>query len=116
MLLTSIVLGGYTGYYVGEVTPYLKPWGEIFLNLIFTTIVPLIFFSIASTIARLGSVGKLSRIIFYTTLIFLFTGLIAAIYALLIVTIFPPCFYGICFIWPEKCKALNYSGLIFFCL
>lgn len=43
ILMSSILLGGFTGYYFGSITPYLKPFGEIFLNLIFTAIVPLIF-------------------------------------------------------------------------
>jgi Na+/H+-dicarboxylate symporter len=90
VLITSILLGGVFGYYFGAFVPYLKPLGEIFLNLIFTAIVPLIFFSITSAIAKLGSASKLSKIIFYMVLIFLFTGIVAAIYSLAVVTLFPP--------------------------
>ncbi|KTD05953.1 sodium:dicarboxylate symporter protein [Legionella gratiana] len=90
ILISAIVLGGFTGYFFGKITPYLKPLGEIFLNLIFTTIVPLIFFSVSSAIARISVMGKLSRIAFYMTIIFLFTGVIAALYALFIVSFFPP--------------------------
>jgi Na+/H+-dicarboxylate symporter len=90
ILIASILLGGLTGYYFSQIAPYLKPLGEIFLNLLFTAIVPLIFFSVASAIARIGSVGKLGKIIFYMAVIFLFTGIVAAIYALFIVKIFPP--------------------------
>lgn len=42
-LIAAILLGGLTGSFWGSITPYLKPFGEIFLNLIFTAIVPLIF-------------------------------------------------------------------------
>ena len=90
LLILSIMLGGLTGCYFGSITPYLKPFGEIFLNLIFTAIVPLIFFSIASAIARLGSMNKLGKIVFYMAIVFLFTGIIAAIYSLFVVTLFPP--------------------------
>ncbi len=90
ILIASILLGGLTGSYFGALTPYLKPFGEIFLNLIFTAIVPLIFFSISAAITRLGSLGKLGKIIFYMTVVFLFTGISAAIYSLFIVTLFPP--------------------------
>ncbi|USQ14153.1 dicarboxylate/amino acid:cation symporter [Legionella lytica] len=90
ILMASILLGGLTGYYFGSITPYLKPFGEIFLNLIFTAIVPLIFFSVTSAIARLGSMGKLGKIIFNMAIVFLFTSLIAAIYALFIVKMFSP--------------------------
>lgn len=90
ILLTSIILGGATGYYCSALVPYLKPLGEIFLNLIFTTIVPLIFFNITAAIARLGSAGKLGKIMSYMLLTFLFTSIIAAIYSLIVVCIFPP--------------------------
>ncbi|WP_419420492.1 dicarboxylate/amino acid:cation symporter [Legionella sp. D16C41] len=90
ILIMSIVFGGITGYYFGEYTSYLKPIGEIFLNLIFTAIVPLIFFSISSAISRSGAAGKLSKIIFYMAIVFIFTSLIAALYTLFIVKMFPP--------------------------
>jgi Na+/H+-dicarboxylate symporter len=90
ILITSIVLGGFTGYFFGEITPYLKPLGEIFLNLIFVAIVPLIFFSITSAITRVSSITKLGKIIFYMALVFLFTGTVAALYSLGVVRLFPP--------------------------
>lgn len=89
ILIVSILLGGLTGSYFGSITPYLKPFGEIFLNLIFTAIVPLIFFSLSAAIARRDSAGKLGKIIFNMTLVFLFTGIVAAVYSLLIVKLFP---------------------------
>ncbi|KTC86670.1 dicarboxylate/amino acid:cation symporter [Legionella brunensis] len=90
LLLSSIILGGLAGYFFQEEAKILKPFGDIFLNLIFTVIVPLIFFSITSAIAKSGSLGKLGRIMFYMAAVFLLTGLIAALYALFIVKIFPP--------------------------
>ncbi|CAM2746118.1 sodium:dicarboxylate symporter protein [Legionella steigerwaltii] len=90
ILITAILLGGLTGYFFGPITLYLKPFGEIFLNLIFTAIVPLIFFSVTAAITRVGSIGKLSKIAFYMAVIFLFTGIVAAVYSLFIVSIFPP--------------------------
>lgn len=90
ILISSIFLGGLTGYFSGQHTLYLKPLGEIFLNLIYTAIVPLIFFSVASAIAKQDSLNTLGKIIFYMALVFLFTGTIAAIYTIFIVTYFPP--------------------------
>ncbi|KTC87525.1 sodium:dicarboxylate symporter protein [Legionella drozanskii LLAP-1] len=90
ILISSIILGGLAGHILGPNTQYLKPFGEIFLNLIFTAIVPLIFFSVSSAIARTGALGKLGKIILSMTVVFLFTGIIAAVYALLIVKLFPP--------------------------
>ena len=89
MLIASILLGGLIGYLWGHDAACLKPLGDIFINLIFTAIVPLIFFSVASAIARTGSLKKLGKIFFYMTMVFVFTGLIAAISTLIIVKIFP---------------------------
>lgn len=90
ILLSSILIGGLTGYLLGPQSQYLKPLGDIFINLIFTTIVPLIFFSISSAIARNGTVGKLGKIMFYMNLVFLATSLLAALYTLGVVLLFPP--------------------------
>jgi Na+/H+-dicarboxylate symporter len=89
ILISSIGLGGLIGHLFPLSKIWLKPFGDIFINLIFTTMVPLIFFSVSSAIARAGSFNKLGRIMFYMMLVFLFTGLVAAIYTLFIVKIFP---------------------------
>lgn len=90
ILIASIVLGGLVGHFFDKSIFYLKPIGAIFLNLLFIAIVPLIFFSIAAVIARTSSLAKLGSIIFYMSLVFVLTGLVAAIYALVIVKLFPP--------------------------
>lgn len=90
LLLSSVLLGGLTGYFFPKNAGQLKPFGELFLNLILTAIVPLIFFSIASAIAKAGSLGKLGRISFTMFYVFLFTGIVAAIYAIIVVKVFPP--------------------------
>lgn len=90
MLILSIVMGGATGYFFKGSSHYLKPFGDIFLNLIFTTMVPLVFFSISSAIARSASIGQLSRIFSSMSLVFILTSIIAASLAIVIVIIFPP--------------------------
>ena len=90
LLVSSILLGGLYGYLFNTKTLCLKPLGDIFINLIFTTIVPLIFFSISSAIARTGSLGSLGKIMSAMSIVFIFTGIVAAIYALFVVSIFPP--------------------------
>ncbi len=90
LLIASILLGGLVGCFLPQYAQPLKPLGDIFLNLIFTAIVPLIFFSVASAIARAGSLQKLGKIIFYMAIVFVFTGLIAAFFALTAVVLFPP--------------------------
>jgi len=64
ILIASILLGGLAGSLLGQDAQRLKPLRDIFLNLIFTTIVPLIFFSVSSAIARAGkTITNILRII-----------------------------------------------------
>lgn len=90
LLLLSIITGGLTGHWLGKDAIHLKPFGDIFLNLIFTVIVPLIFFSIASSVARMEKAKQLWQIISAMLLIFIITSSIAAIYMILVVKLFPP--------------------------
>ncbi|KTD49459.1 proton/sodium-glutamate symport protein [Legionella rubrilucens] len=90
LLLLSIVGGGAAGYWFPQEVKCLKPLGDIFLNLIFTVIVPLIFFSVSSAIAKAGSLNKLGKIMGSMAVVFVLTGFIAALYALLVVKLFPP--------------------------
>lgn len=90
VLVCSISLGGLVGYLFPQQALHLKPLGDIFINLIFTMIVPLIFFSVSSAIARVGSGERLGRMMMYMMIVFIFTGLIAALLAILMVSVFPP--------------------------
>ncbi|MEI6806220.1 MAG: dicarboxylate/amino acid:cation symporter [Myxococcaceae bacterium] len=90
ILILSVFLGGFTGHIFGESVRCLKPLGDIFLNLIFTAIVPLVFFSVSSAIARAGVLGKLTKILSSMTLVFLITSAIAAALTIIVVKIFPP--------------------------
>lgn len=89
VLLCSVLAGGLFGYFFGAYTPYIKWLGELFLNLIFTTMVPLIFFSVASALSKNNGQGSLSRLFSSMFLVFLVTSLTAAILSLLLVKLFP---------------------------
>lgn len=88
-LFFSVIAGGLFGFYCPTYTSYLKPLADIFLNLIFTTLVPLIFFSISSAIARVDSIGTIGRIFLYMLVIFSVTGLIVAMLTLIGLQWFP---------------------------
>ncbi|WP_246067924.1 dicarboxylate/amino acid:cation symporter [Legionella geestiana] len=90
LLLVSLVGGGLSGGYFPEVVPYLKPLADIFLNLLLSAIVPLVFFSVASATARAAGSGSLSRILCQAALVFLITGTLAALWSLIAVMMFPP--------------------------
>jgi Na+/H+-dicarboxylate symporter len=73
----------------GEGVEVIKPLGDIFLNLLFTAIVPLIFFTIASSIASLEKSEKLGKLFVVVIGIFLSTVLVSAILMIVGVMIFP---------------------------
>ncbi|MGL4572685.1 MAG: cation:dicarboxylate symporter family transporter [Clostridium sp.] len=54
----------------GEKTEVLAPFGNLFLNLIFTLLVPIAFFSISSAIASMDNSKKLGKILGTTVIIF----------------------------------------------
>lgn len=90
ILLLSIIIGGIVGITFGEEVTFLKPLGEIFINLMFTVLIPLIFFSLASSVASIKSSKQFGKIVMSIILAFLFMSLIAAIYMLIITAFFPP--------------------------
>ena len=63
ILLGSIIIGGVIGGFMGEQAIIFKPVGELFLNLLFMTLVPLVFFSVASAIANMGEMKRLGNIL-----------------------------------------------------
>lgn len=61
-LLLSILIGGVAGVVFGPKTAVVKPFGDLFLNLLFMIIVPLVFFSIASSLANMSGMKRLGKI------------------------------------------------------
>lgn len=89
ILLSSIIFGGIAGYFLGPRAVVLQPFGNIFLDLLFTIIVPLIFFSISTAIINVGEFGKLKKLFLSMMGVFLVTGAIAAIIMIIAVIVFP---------------------------
>lgn len=90
LLLCSIALGAGLGALFGEKIAFIKPLGDIFLNLLFTAVVPLVFFSISSAIAEMSDLHRLGRIMGGMVLIFVGTGILSSLLMVLGVTVFPP--------------------------
>ncbi|OMQ10967.1 dicarboxylate/amino acid:cation symporter [[Flexibacter] sp. ATCC 35103] len=89
LLLGGIILGSILGLVFGKDVEVIKPLGDIFLNLLFTAIIPLIFFTIASSIANLEKTEKLGKLFLIMLAVFLGTILISAIVMIVAVYIFP---------------------------
>ncbi len=90
ILLLSILIGGVVGAVMGPEAKVLEPLGQIFLNLMFTLIVPLVFFSVTSSIANMSGMSRLGKIIINAAVIFIITALLSGILSLAGVLIFNP--------------------------
>ncbi|MFV8335115.1 dicarboxylate/amino acid:cation symporter [Flavobacterium sp. RSP29] len=89
LLLGGILVGSILGLVFGKGVEVIKPLGDIFLNLLFTAIIPLIFFTIASSIANLEKTEKLGKLFGIVMGVFLSTVLISAILMIIGVLLFP---------------------------
>ena len=90
ILLLSIALGSVIGLVFKEDAKVLTPLGQIFLNLMFTVVVPLVFVTISSAVGNMLNMRRLGKILGYMFVIFMVTGAIAAILILVTVKVFPP--------------------------
>lgn len=90
ILLLGIIFGTLFGVFFPEKSKVLKPLGDIFLNLMFTAVVPMVFVSIATAVGNMANMSRLRKILFSTLLTFIGTGLIASVYVFIAVKLFPP--------------------------
>lgn len=79
ILILAIILGGLVGFILKEDAKVLSPFGDIFINLLLVVIVPLIFLTITTSIAKMSSPKRLGKIMLTTIGAFVVTSLIAVI-------------------------------------
>lgn len=80
ILLAAIIIGAVCGLIFKEDAVVVKPLGDLFLNLLLVIIVPLIFFTITSSITKMGGKKRLSKILFSIVGMFVITSLIAVVF------------------------------------
>jgi Na+/H+-dicarboxylate symporter len=90
ILIIAIIIGSFLGIIYKKEAIIFKPFGDIFLNLLFTAIIPLVFFSIASAVASMTNIRRLGKIMSAMILVFITTGLIASIIMIIGVWLYPP--------------------------
>lgn len=90
LLLGGIAIGSIIGIISPAAGQTVKPIGDIFLNLLFTIVVPLVFVSIASAVGCMASMKRLGKILGGTIVTFLATGAIAGVCVLTWVNLFSP--------------------------
>lgn len=79
ILIGAIIIGVIVGLVWGEGANCLKPLGDLFLNMLFVVIVPLVFLTITTSIAKMGEAKRLSKIMKAIVGVFLCTSLVAVI-------------------------------------
>ncbi len=98
-LLTVMLVAIVAGCVVGAIFPktadsagatVLAPLGKVFINLMFCIVVPMVFASIASAVANMGSRKRAGKIMGVTVGTFVVTGAIAAVIMFILMRIFPP--------------------------
>ena len=77
ILILAIVIGGIIGVVFGEDATVLSPFGDVFLNLLLVSIVPLVFLSITTSIAKMKEPKRIGKIAKSIVLVFAFTSLVA---------------------------------------
>jgi Na+/H+-dicarboxylate symporter len=89
-ILIMLLAGGFFGYYFSGITVYTNWIGDIFLRSLNMIIVPLIFCSITTGVASVGSSGNLGRLGIKTLGYYMFSSLAAITTGLLLVNAIKP--------------------------
>ena len=79
IILLSIIIGAIIGIIFKEDTKVLSPFGDLFLNMLLIVIVPLIFLTITTSIYKMKSPKRLSKILITTFIVFIITSIIAVL-------------------------------------
>jgi Na+/H+-dicarboxylate symporter len=79
ILLVAIIIGGVLGVIFKEKITFLKPFGDLFLNLLLMIIVPLIFLTLTTSIGKMKEPKRIGKILLTTIIIFIVTSLISVL-------------------------------------
>lgn len=90
ILIFSVIAGALLGHFIGPKAESLKPMGDVFLNLLFTAVVPLVFFSLSSAIASNSDLKRLGRMAGLMLAVFIVTGIISSCLMIFAVKTFDP--------------------------
>lgn len=82
ILVAAIIIGAIVGVIWGEGAAVLSPLGDIFLNLMFVIIVPLIFLTISTSISKINTPKRVGKILGTIVLVFVITSLVSVLIGL----------------------------------
>ncbi len=79
ILFAAIIVGAVIGLIFKEKASVLAPLGDIFLNLLLVVIVPLVFLSITTAVAKMKEPKRLGKIVGTIFLVFIITSIISVL-------------------------------------
>ena len=79
IILASIIIGAIVGIIFKEDTKVLSPFGDLFLNLLLIVIVPLIFLTLTTSMYKMNSPKRLSKILISTVIVFVITSIVSVL-------------------------------------
>ena len=88
-MLTGIAGGCIVGLTAPAFAENLKPLGELFTNMMFCVVVPMVFCSICSAIANMPSMGRAGKVMGVTIATFFVTAGIASVIMYAVMRVFP---------------------------
>jgi Na+/H+-dicarboxylate symporter len=91
ILIIGIFIGAGLGIIMGPEAVVFKPIGQVFINLLFTLVVPLVFFSIAGAISSSSDMRRLGKLLGSTLGIFITTGIFASVMTIILIQCINPC-------------------------
>lgn len=84
LLLIGLIVGGILGLIFKEKVSVVKPFGDLFMNLMFVSIVPLIFLTITTSIAKIKEPKRLGKVLITIFITFLVTSIVSALVGLVV--------------------------------
>ena len=84
ILIGSIIIGTIAGLVFKEKTLIVSPLGDLFLNMLLLTVVPLIFLTLSTSIGRMKQPKRIGKILSTVLLIFVITSLISVLVGILV--------------------------------
>ena len=83
ILILAIIIGTILGLILKNDAQVLSPLGDIFINLLYVVIVPLIFLTITTSISKMESPKRLKKLIGTIFLVFIITSLVSVFIGLI---------------------------------
>ena len=83
IMLFALILGTIIGLIFKEKASILSPLGDLFMNMMFILIVPLIFLTITTSIAKIKQPKRLGKVIRTIIIVFVITSLVSVVIGLI---------------------------------